>query len=131
MRTNQRSAGEAQEGAHDAGGVQGQPQMGKEQRGAEHDAVYELAPPRTIQVASCTYSTEEAEQISLLRQERWALLAHFHEKAGHQYYSRTTEYKNHQVRLDQVSAELYMLTKNPIYDVDGKGRLFAAELQQS
>ena len=131
MRENQRSAREAQETPHHAGGVQGQPQVGQEQGGAEHHAVHELAPPRTVQVASCTYSSEEAEQISLLRQERWALLAHFHEKASHKYYSRTTEYKNHQVRLDQVSAELYMLTKNPIYDVDGKGRLFAAELQQS
>jgi len=105
--------------------------MGQEQGDAEHHAVYDLAPPRTVTAVSCKYSTEVAEKISILRQERWALLAHFHEKAGHKYYSRTTEYKNHQVRLDEVSAELFILTENPIYDVDGKGRLFAAELQQS
>ena len=79
---------------------------------------------------SCKYSSEVAEKISRLRHERWALLAHFHEKSGQRYYSRTNEYKQHQVRLDEVSAELFILTENPIYDVDGKGRLFATELQQ-
>lgn len=82
-------------------------------------------------VPSCKYSSEEAEQISRLRQERWALLAHFDASVGRKGYSHTNEYKRHQMRLDVVSAQLYILTQNPIYDVDGKARLLAAELQQS
>lgn len=70
-------------------------------------------------------------QITLLRHERWAILGHFHENAHRKGYSVTSAYKKMQQRLDVVNAELYILTENPIYDVDGKARLFAAELQQS
>lgn len=132
MRQNQRSDAPPQSAAHVQGSGASQSEVDRQQRGLEHNAEYDLAHvQRVVTVPSCKYSSEVAEQISRLRQERWAILSHFDASVGRKGYSHTNEYKGYQQRLDVVSAELYILTENPIYDVDGKARLFAAQLQQS
>lgn len=130
MREDYTGEGTPQEGTHVPGGVQSESEVGLKPGSFEYDAIHDLAPPKTLTYMSQEYSDKDAEKISALRYERWAILLHFDANAGHKYYSATSRYKKIQQRLDQVNAELYILTKNPIYDVDGKARLFASELQQ-
>jgi hypothetical protein len=61
------------------------------------------------------YTAEQAEQISRLRHERWNLLARFNEKRG----SQDTEWSQMNRRMRTITDELYKLTGNPIYHVEG------------
>lgn len=72
--------------------------------------------PATVTVASSDLSQEDREKVSQLRQERWALLLHFHEKAGTQHYCKTAEYTRLRLQFAIVCKQLYMLTNNPIYN---------------
>lgn len=81
------------------------------------DAISDLEFPKTVTVPMACYTSEEAAQISMLRQERWALLAHFDAMAERSRYSHTNAYKNKQLRLAVVQEMLYQLTGNPIYHV--------------
>lgn len=64
------------------------------------------------------YTAEEAEQISRLRHERWNLLA---EWAARPNISATDEnqYVRMKRRFERVQMELYKLTGNAIYHVQG------------
>ena len=61
------------------------------------------------------YTPEQAEQVTRLRHERWALLLRFSDKHG----TQDTEWSQMNRRLHSVTKELYDLTGNPIYNVEG------------
>ena len=61
------------------------------------------------------YTAEEAEQVTRLRHERWNLLARFNEKHG----SQDSEWSQMNRRMRTITDELYKLTGNPIYHVEG------------
>ena len=89
--------------------------MGEIARGTEYDAILGLASPKTIRVVDRMYTAEEAEQISRLRHERWNLLARFNEKRG----SQDSEWSRMNHRMRTITDQLYKLTGNPIYNVEG------------
>lgn len=89
--------------------------MGEIARGTEYDAILGLASPKTIRVVDRMYTAEEVEQISRLRHERWNLLARFNEKHG----SQDNEWSRMNSRMRTITDELYKLTGNPIYNVEG------------
>jgi len=89
--------------------------VGAVPRGTEYDAVLGLASPKTIRVVDRMYTAEEAEQISRLRHERWNLLARFNEKHG----TQDSEWSVMNRRMRTITDELYKLTGNPIYNVEG------------
>jgi hypothetical protein len=101
--------------AHAAASTQGVATVGAVPRGTEYDAILGLASPKAIRVVDRMYTAEEAEQISRLRHERWNLLARFNEKRG----SQDTEWSQMNHRMRSITKELYDLTGNPIYYVQG------------
>ena len=76
-----------------------------------------LARPQVIRHISRPYSEAEVMQISILRQERWAILA---ECSARRNIRRLDEsrYAKMQRRLAKVNSELYDITGNPVYDVE-------------
>jgi hypothetical protein len=104
--------------AHAAAGTQGIATVGQIARGTEYDAILGLASPKTIRVVDRMYTPEQAEQVTRLRHERWNLLA---EWAARPNISATDE--SHHVRMkrrfERVQMELFKLTGNPIYNVEG------------
>jgi hypothetical protein len=94
---------------------QGVATVGEIARGTEYDAILGLASPKTIYIMDCAYTPEQAEQISRLRHERWNLLARFNEKHG----SQDNEWSSMNNRMRTITKELFDLTGNPIYNVEG------------
>jgi len=61
------------------------------------------------------YTPDQAERVSRLRHERWNLLARFAEK----HSSQDSEWSQMNNRMRKITQELYELTGNPIYHVQG------------
>lgn len=83
--------------------------------GAPYHVTDCLARPRIVTHMSRPYSESEVKQISMLRQERWAILA---ECSAQPNMTRLDEsrYSKLKKRLAQVHMELYKVTGNPIYN---------------
>lgn len=92
--------------------------MGDIAPGAPHDDISGLARPQVVRYISRPYSEAEVMQISILRQERWAILA---ECSAQPNIKRLDEsrYAKMQRRLAKLNSELYDITGNPVYDVEG------------
>ena len=114
-RVNRRAPQASQDAA---ASTQGVATVGAVPRGTEYDAVLGLASAKTVRVVDRMYTPEQAEQVTRLRHERWNLLA---EWAARPNISTIDEC--HHVRMkrrfERVQAELYKLTGNPIYYVQG------------
>lgn len=89
--------------------------MGDIAPGAPHDDINGLARPRIVRYISRPYTEAEVMQISILRQERWAILA---ECSARPNITRLDEsrYAKMRKRLAEVNSELYEVTGNPIYN---------------
>lgn len=61
-------------------------------------------------------SPEDVAKISVLRRERWLLLADYAATSVSDRADRDSECQRLRQRLACINAELYTLTKNPIYD---------------
>jgi hypothetical protein len=107
-----------QASTHVAAGTQGVTTVGEIARGTEYDAILGLASPKTIRVVDRMYTEEEAEQVTRLRHERWNLLAEW--AALPNISALDEKYHLHMKRrFERVQADLYKLTGNPIYYVEG------------
>ena len=95
---------------------EGPPTVGDIAAGAPHDGINGLARPKVVRHIARPYSEAEVMQISILRQERWAILA---ECSARPNIRRLVEsrYAKMQRRLAKVNSELYDITGNPVYDV--------------
>ena len=91
--------------------------MGDIAPGAPHDDTNSAARPRVVRYIARPYSEAEVMQISILRQERWAILA---ECSARPNIRRLDEnrYAKMRRRLAKVNSELYEITGNPVYDVE-------------
>jgi len=61
-------------------------------------------------------SPEDVARISILRRERWLLLSDYASKSVSNDADRDAACYRARRRIDEVNAELFQLTKNPIYD---------------
>ena len=111
-RSNRRAAQAATDAA---ASTQGVATVGAVPRGTEYDAILGLASPKTIRVVDRMYTAEEAEQVTRLRHERWALLLRFSDKHG----TQDSEWSQMNRRMRTITDQLYKLTRNPIYNVEG------------
>ena len=110
----------AQEEAADGkGGTYGVLTVGEITRSIEQHAIHDVAFTKTVTVSDRTYTAEEAEQISRLRHERWGLLGIF-AMASNMVRTDPLKYKELKRRHDLVQAQLYQITQNEIYNVEGK-----------
>ena len=115
MRENQRSTQAAQNCAQ--GGADGEQVL--PQAGCALDPCEAIGAPETIVVADVIHTAKERQEISRLRHERWALLAHLGRVADGDTMRLTDPQKARlNQRLNAISARLYSLTSNPIYHVD-------------
>jgi hypothetical protein len=96
---------------------QGPPTVGDIVPGASDIDTNRLARPKVVRYIARPYSEAEVMQISILRQERWAILA---ECSARPNIRRLDEsrYIKMRKRLAKVNSELYEITGNPVYDVE-------------
>lgn len=69
-----------------------------------------------VRVMDCCRSDEERAEITMLRRERWAMLAHRNTILDIPLDDREGEIYRTNKELERINARLFHLTLNPIYE---------------